>query len=252
MNLETYIERIDAYHEGALTETERLAFESDLESDADLLAAYDLYRQGNEAIEWQIGESLREQMQGWAQEDQRSAAPPKTGKVVAFRQIRWAAAAAVVLLLGLWFVFDQGGSPDNAELFASYYQAPDASGLRGQNASDNPLMTGLKLLEEGKGDDARAYFEQLLAGAPDNAEYQYYLGHAAMLQKDWAAAEKAFTSVETAATTVLAHKAAWNKALTLLAANRMPELKTQLESIRKDGDHGFYTQAGELLEELER
>jgi anti-sigma factor RsiW len=45
MNLETYIERIDAYHEGALTETERLAFESDLESDAELLAAYDLYRQ---------------------------------------------------------------------------------------------------------------------------------------------------------------------------------------------------------------
>jgi len=101
MNLETYIEKIDAYHEGALTETERLAFESDLESDAELKAAYDLYLQGNEAIEWQIGESLREQMQVWAQEDQRSAAAPKAGKVVAFRQIRWAAAAAVVLLLVL-------------------------------------------------------------------------------------------------------------------------------------------------------
>jgi len=252
MNLETYIEKIDAYQEGALTETERLAFESELESDAELKAAYDLYLQGNEAIEWQIGESLREQMQGWAKEEQGGATTKKAGKVVAFRQIRWAAAAAVVLLLGLWFVFDRSGSPDNAELFASYYQAPDASGLRGQNASENPLKAGLELLEEGRGDAARAHFEQLLAGSPDNAEYQYYLGHAAILQKDWAAAEQAFTAVETVETKTLAHKAAWNKALTLLAANRMPELKTQLEAIRKDGDHGFYTQAGELLEELER
>lgn len=250
MNLEAYIERIDAYQEGALTETERIAFESELASDVELKAAYDLYLKGNEAIEWQIGESLREQMQVWAQEDQHSAAPPKTGKVVAFRQIRWAAAAAVVLLLGLWFVFDRGGSPDHAELFAAYYQAPDASGLRGQNASENSLMTGLKLLEEGKGDAARAHFEQLLTGAPDNAEYRYYLGHAAMLQKDWAAAEKAFTAVETTGTTSLAHKAAWNKALTLLAAHRLAELKTQLEAIRKDGDHGYYTQAGELLKKM--
>ena len=155
MNLETYIERIDAYHEGALPEAERIAFESELASDAELKAAYDLYLQGNEAIEWQIGESLREQMQVWAQEEQGAATTKKAGKVVAFRQIRWAAAAALVVLLGLWFVFDRSGSPDNATLFASYYQAPDATGLRGQEGADNPLKAGLQLLEEGKGDAAR-------------------------------------------------------------------------------------------------
>lgn len=250
MNLETYIEKIDAYQEGALSETERIAFESELASDAELKAAYDLYLNGNEAIEWQIGESLREQMQVWAQEEKTAGTAPKSGKVVAFRQIRWAAAAALVVLLGLWFVFDRSGSHDNAALFASYYQAPDAAGLRGQEGSDSPLKAGLQLLEEGKGDAARAYFEQLLAASPDNLEYWYYLGHAAMLQKDWAAAEQAFSAAENSSTSSLAHKAAWNKALALLAANRIDDLKAQLEAIRKDKDHGFYTQAGDLLKKV--
>ncbi len=48
----------------------------------------------------------------------------------------------------------------------------------------------------------------------------------------------------------LAHKAAWNKALALLAANRIDDLKAQLEAIRKDKDHGFYTQAGDLLKKM--
>jgi len=38
--------------------------------------------------------------------------------------------------------------------------------------------------------------------------------------------------------------------LALLAANRIDDLKAQLEAIRKDKDHGFYTQAGDLLKKM--
>lgn len=253
MNLELYIEHIEAYEGKTLPEAERIQFEEALQSDAELQAAYELYRQADEAIEWQIGESLREQMQNWAREEQTVARPEKQGRVVAFRQIRRAAAAALVLLLGLWFVFDRGGSrPDNAELFVAYYVAPDASGLRGIAAADNPLKAGLALIEAGKGQEAYEYFESLLVASPDNVEYRYYQGHAAMLSKNWAIADGVFAQVESAAPETLAQKAAWNRALICLAEGKIPELKTRLEAIRQDSDHGYFTQAGELLEKLGR
>lgn len=251
MNLELYIERIEAYESKTLPEIERLQFEEALRSDAQLQEAYTLYHQADEAIEWQISESLRTQMQTWEQESPARTVAPMQSKLVAFRRIRWAAAAALVLLLGLWFVFDRGGNQvSSAELYAAYYTAPDASGLRGGNASDSPLKTGLIFLEEGKGQEAYKHFESLLLTSGDNAEYQYYLGHAAMLMKDWKAADSAFSDVESTGTETLAQKAAWNRALIRLAEGNISDLKNRLETIRQNPDHGYFMQAGELLDRL--
>ena len=68
MDLALYIDQIDRYAEGEMSAAERKIFEAELASNADLKQAYEVYLLGNEAIEQSIENSLRSQLQTWADE----------------------------------------------------------------------------------------------------------------------------------------------------------------------------------------
>jgi cytochrome c-type biogenesis protein CcmH/NrfG len=87
---------------------------------------------------------------------------------------------------------------------------------------------------------------------PENTEYRYYLGHAYIALNDWNAAIDAFASTERSAPFALAQRAAWNRALALLAAGRDAEGVALLEAIAANAGHGFSRQAGELLGKRKR
>lgn len=248
MNMETYIERIEAYLGGEMPDGERRRFEADLDADPELKSTLDLYRQSNQLIEWNIGENLRQQLRSWAKEEQ----PPKRTKVVSLRRWSMAVAAALALLISLWFVFDPmtPGNETAETLFAAYYEVPASSGVRSGGIQENIISAGLKLLNENEPEAALDYFSGLLENDPGNLEYRYYLGHANMLVKDWAAAEAAFSAAATAAAAPLAQKAEWNHALALLASGNKAALETRLDAIAANASHSFYEQAKVLKKQV--
>ena len=66
MDITLYIERIEQYESGAMSATDRSAFEAELVSNADLIQARDIFLQANDVIEQGIENKLRHQLQDWA------------------------------------------------------------------------------------------------------------------------------------------------------------------------------------------
>lgn len=117
--------------------------------------------------------------------------------------------------------------------------------MRG-DAEAGAEAVGLDMLRENQTELALAYFEKLAERDPKNPDYLYGYAHAAMQNGQWNKAVNAFREVERLASPALAQKANWNRALALLAADRMNEFDALIADIAQNPDHGFQKQAVEL------
>lgn len=250
MNLELYFDRIEQYESGALTEPERADMERELLENADLRQALALYRQTNEAIELHIENNLRNQLQEWA----AAEAPQTRGRIVTMKTVwvRWAAAAAVALLLG-WVGFRWAGTQYNdPALFVAYYEKPADSAFRAGTGADHPLQPGFEALQNNRLVEAAAFFSAIPAGNERYAEAQYYLGHATLQQQQYDAALTAFANAASSNETKWRDKAEWNRLLTFLAAGRTtePAFANLLNQVADAPDHSFAKPAKALRAKL--
>jgi hypothetical protein len=253
MDLEAYIERVEQYETGTLSSEGRAAFERDLAADAALREALDLYRQANDAIEVGIENRLRDQLQSWAAEAPAAARPAAVVRPLftVWRTRAVAAAAAVALLLLGWFGYRSMERQYTDEaLFAAYYEVPQAATQRG-GADANLLDRGLAALERGDAAEAAAMFEAVPPGDARYGEARYDLGHAALALRQYDRAIAAFAAARSDAR--IGEKAAWNQALTYLAAGRAddPDFRTLLQEIASDRDHSYAAQAAALDRKLD-
>ena len=256
MNLELYIERIEQYESGALTATERADFERDLAERSELQEALALYRQANHAIEQQVENNLRRQLQQWTAEDIRASETDTRpgGRVVSIGTVwmRWAVAASVLFLLG-WFGFSWAGSHfSDQALYSAYYEKPADSAFRAGGSEAHPLQVGFDALLNGNNAAAVSFFSAIV---PDNdryAEAQYYLGHAAVQLKQYDTAIQAFQRCAQRNEPKFREKAEWNLLLAYLAAGRTgdPAFKALLDRMAQSDDHSYHTAAKELGEKL--
>jgi len=252
MNLELYIERIEQYTAGDMSEPERTAFEAELAENTELQQALALYRESEAVIEQSIENNLRLQLQEWAAADQ--AAQPVTGKpaakVISMRSMamRWAAAAIVLLVAG-WFILQQSsqGFSDQA-IYAANYEQLDGSSLRG-NAPESLLGQGSEAFENKNYPVAETFFGQIPASDENYAKAQLYLGHIALQQQQYAQAITAFGKAVQANDTKVTEKAQWNLLLSYLAAGSTEDaaFKTLLEQVAQDANHSYHQKA-QILE----
>ncbi len=249
MNPDLYIERLDQYASGALSDEERAAFEAELKENPELQEALALYRESEAVIEQSIENDLRQQFQAWAAADlatQPLATEKREAKVISLRTValRWAAAAVVILVSG-WFILQQSslGLSDTA-LYASNYEAPDGSLLRG-SAPEDPLSQGAEAFTLKNYAVARTFFSQIPPTDPPYAEAQYFLGHIALQQQEYDNAIAAFDKAIQANDIRITEKAQWNMALTYVAAKRTEDaaFQTLLANIAGDENHSYYEQA---------
>jgi tetratricopeptide (TPR) repeat protein len=256
MNIELYIERIEQYETGAMTASGRSDFEKELAENSELQEALALYRQANDAIEQNIENNLRTQLQGWASNDARASAAETrpAGRVVSMGTVwmRWAMAAGVALLIG-WFGFQWAGNQySDQALYASYYEKPADSAFRAGDSETHPLQPGFDALQGGKYADAMVFFSDI---RPDNdryAEAQYYFGHAAVQLKQYDTAIGAFRRCAERNETKFSEKAQWNQLLVYVAAGRTndPEFKALLEIMTLSEENSFNSQAKALQGKL--
>jgi hypothetical protein len=251
MDITLYFERIEQYVSGDMTADARAAFEAELTQNNDLRQALALYRQSNEVVEQGIENNLRQQLQQWAAAEQQ---PPLTvvhGPAKSKIWTRLAIAASVALLLG-WFGWQWAGSaPSSQELYASYYEKPADSNFR-SGGTAHPLQPGFDALQAENFTAATAFFSTIAPGDERYFEAQYYLGHVYLLSRDYPKAITAFTACANSGEAKFAEKAAWNLALTYLAAGNTeaPAFNTLLEKMATDTNHSFHDKAKKLQEDL--
>ena len=246
MNLELYMERVEQYAQGTMPEAERLLFEAELATNADLRQAFELYHLGQEVIEQGVEAQLRLQLQGWAKSDTDTAAAPMTARRVTMRPmwVRLAAAASVALLLG-WFSIQWADRNYSDE-------APESSSFRAGVTIYNPLEAGFKALENNDLQAAEAFFRSIPTDHERYAEAQYYLGHTASQLKHYDLAIGAFQASIQRNEAKFQEKAEWNLLLTYVAAGQTKNADFQalLNRIASDPNHAYQKKAEALQGEL--
>ncbi|MEO6037371.1 MAG: hypothetical protein ABIQ93_03090 [Saprospiraceae bacterium] len=249
MDLELYIDRIEQYETGVLPAADRAAFESELGHNAELREALALFRQANEVVEQGIENSLREELQSWNVAAERPMTVTRSN--LRSTWLRLAAAASIALLMG-WFGYHWAHSQySDQAIFAGQYEKPTDSTIRGHGA-ERPLQPGFDALAEGNLPLASAFFSSIPTGDEYYAEAQYYLGHTALQQRQYAAAITAFGHTADRPASKFREKAAWNRVLAYLAAGRTeePVFQTYLGQIAADPAHSYQAQAQDLQKKL--
>lgn len=253
MNHELYIERLDQYATGSMSDPERAAFELELKENPELREALALYRESEAVIEQSIENNLRQQFQSWAAAD-HTTQPIATGKpeakVISLRTVvtRWAVAASVLLVAGFFYLYQSSQNLSDQSLFAANYEAPEDGPVRGDAAPVDPISQGAEAFNNKNYAVARTFFNQIPATDAPYAEAQYYLGHIALQQQQYDDAITAFEKTVQANDTRFTDKAQWNLVLTYLAANRTEDagFKALLATLAGDVNHSYYEQAKAL------
>lgn len=252
MNHDLYIERLDQYATGSMSDSERAAFEAELQENAELREALALYRESEAVIEQSIENNLRLQFQSWTAEN-RAAQPVATGKhetkIISLRTVvtRWAVAASVLLVAGFFYLYQSSQSLSDTALFAANYEVPDGSLMRGSAPAD-PLAQGAEAFSNKNYAVARTFFNQIPPTDPPYAEAQFFLGHIALQQQEYDLAIAAFDKAVKANDIRITEKAEWNIVLTYVAAGRTEDanFKTLLTALAGNVNHSYYEQAKAL------
>lgn len=249
MKLENYYDRIDQYHAGELSTGDRQNFERELGSNDELRQAEELYRLSLSALDYGVEESLRKDLKKWEQEGNRAASG---GRIISLRRtIFILSAAAAVLLLVLFARPFLMPAPSGDELFASYYEAPTESNMRGEAVPQNALTAGKTALAEESYADAIEEFSRIPVGDPLYVEAQFYLGHALVGLNNFSAAKKAFDIAANSNESKFKEKGEWNYILASLKLAPMDAaIESKLKTIAQNVDHSFAKEAREILKKM--
>lgn len=249
MKLENYYDRIDQYHAGELSTGDRQSFERELGSNDELRKAEELYRLSLSALDYGVEESLRSDLKKWEKEGNRAASG---GRIISLRRgIFILSAAAAVLLLVFFARPFLMPAPSSDELFASYYEAPTESSMRGGAVPQNALTAGKTALAEESYADAVEDFARIPEGDGLYVEAQYYLGHALVGLKNYSAAKKAFAIAADSNESKFNEKGEWNYVLASLKLGPMDAaVESKLKTIAQNENSSFVKEARELLKKM--
>jgi hypothetical protein len=241
MEQETLFDNIDAYIWNLLSDDERQTFEKTVAANEDLRAELALRQLENEAFQLADKDQLRAKMKAWRAEEETTDAvietaetetkvvPIHQGRVAWFTPMRWAAAAAIALLM----VF--GG---RYWATANYGSDALASAFEGKTGSDAPFYGSSGTVTTV---DAEALLKQA------QSAYQ---------AKNYDQATQIYQTILADKSVDINHReeAEWKLLMALMAdkkANAASGFETLLAQMVKDSSHKYHKPALELNEKVQ-
>ena len=223
------LEIIENYLNGGLSADERTRFETTLRTDpavADALAFYVLAKHTAKVDAHDARAQRQAELDALRRTPTRSqwAAP-----------MRWVAAASVVLLLGLGWVFlrDATGSPDATQLADAYItQNFDQLSTTMGGGSADSLTLGVGLYNDKKFAEAEAVFGDVLTRQPNSNRALRLAGIVALRQKKYDQAIDRFHRLSQR-TNLLSNDGTFLEAVALLQRN-LPLDKSQAKKLLED------------------
>ena len=236
--------RIENYLQNRLNETDRKAFEDQMEENPTLRQEVETYRlliEGvqRKAFQEAFGEDIKRMHQEW---DHKQAEP----KIRFLYQWQtYAVAAAVVLLLLVYF-----WPPSLYKQLALGYYTPDAAIGRTLGSKPQLEYDGDEFYERENYSKAKQTYQQSLKTTPDHRPLQYRMGLVNMATDNYQEAISYFLQI-IPTDTLLYPKSRWYVALAYLACNEAEMADEVLRDLAKFSNKQYARKAEGLLREME-
>lgn len=220
------LEIIENYLTGQLSTDERTRFEATLRTDPAVADALAFYMLAKQTAKVEARAQRQTELDALRQRPFRSqwAAP-----------MRWAAAASIVLLLGLgwFFLLDTTGSTDATQLANAYItQNFDQLPTSMDGGSTDSLKQGVGLYNEKKFAEAEAVFQDVLTQQPDNDRALKFAGLVALRQQKYDQAIDRFHRLSQR-TDLFSNPGTFLEAIALLQRN-LPMDKSQAKKLLEE------------------
>lgn len=227
------LDYIDRYFQKGLTEAEAKDFEGRCQTDEDFADTVAFYIMSRQAAKEKL---VEEKASVWPANER----PPETN-VVPMAPVRrqpfklwisYAAAACVLLLIGLFFLFPKSTPQSLAHVYVQKNLSQIGHTMDG--ATDS-MQKGISAYNDGKYAEALALFTALYKANPDNNDALEYAGRSCLKQKNYEEALALFT--ELANKKLVSNRGPFLKAVTLLernAAGDKEAAKKLLERVRNE------------------
>lgn len=252
MNEEKKYEQIQSYLDGDLSETERQAFEQELNQDSDLQAELNLHLLSNDAIELVIEDSLRDDLKQLQLESQKVTEPAKKGRVVGLRRrlVSLSIAASILLVVGFFAANYQINQYGNQSIAGAMYENDLLNRVRG-NSNASLLQQGMEFYTQENYAAAIEYFEQV-DNATLKAEADYAKGHAQYNLGLFPAAVESFAAAVDSQDPRFVEKAELFYLLSALAANQTDtnRFNTTLNQLLENEEHLHHQEALNIQKKL--
>lgn len=252
------LDKIEKYLNGALSEAEEKAFDTEIEKDPELAAAVDNFGVANDAIELLIEDNLRAELDNLRAEESQGGATNvvsinKNKPVAKMRSLRTylAAAASVAILLGFFGMNWVGNNYSNSALSEGIYDGFDMPNVRSGSNTLHPFSEGITAYNSGDYTKAIPFFQGIVVDDPRYAEAQFYLGHTLLNNEDFSGAANQFKKIQTLNDPRYTENAEWYQVVAQLSAEETnDEFHTLLNKIVNDENHTFNSQAVVLQNKL--
>ncbi len=239
------IQIIEAYLNNQLDEADKRAFEQRLEQSEELSAEFERHQMTHKALDFLVAKNLKAQLESLeaadsAETEQAEARViPMKSRGRRLLMLRTAAAALVIIALGLFYLYFPLNQPTGLELASANYEMPDYnSRSSAETGLQNVLDNGLAALEN---KDYTQAINLLGSVQPDDGLYvqaQYFKGHAHFLDQQYAAAEQAFETVSQSNDLRYIAEAEWYGLLSCLAQNKACTEK--VNTLLNNTEHPYY------------
>ena len=241
MNEELYI-TFENYFNNEISQVEKLEFENQLQSDADMQQKFEIYKDANRFLETKFSSetmAFKNNLDTISKAHFAEKAEKKT-KVIAFKPWQYAVAASIAILFGTWF-YMQNSIPQYGD-----YSNPETAMFVERSVGDANLKEAQNAFNAKDYKKAAASFEKV--SDMKNLELQYFYAISLIETDNYAKAETLLKEIKLG-TSVYKEKATWYLALSNLKQKKLEDCKTYLKQIPAEADD--YDKAQKLLKRLD-
>jgi len=252
MDLRPYLDELERFADGQLSESEQEAFEQRLAQDEKLSAAYEEYEQFTADLRWVAGhETLRLRLQNLDKRlDERQAALANMQTRTRTSRLRWGLVVAGVLLalsIGAWLLL-RPHPLDADEAWTRYYVPDPGLSEAAAQSTDNPLLVeAMRQYREGHYPAAIHSLRRIPASTLGDDTLLYYTGVMLLRQDEASAARSYLTRATRLPASVLAQKARYHLAMAQWRTGQRPEARATLQQVAQDTQHPYWAEAQAAL-----
>jgi TolA-binding protein len=253
MDLRPYLDELERFADGQLSEAEQDAFEQRLAQDEELSAAYAAYEQFTADLRWVAGhETLRQRLRNLDKRlDERQTALTNLETRTQAARMRWGwLVVGLVLALGVaaWFLFRP--RPLDAEQAWTHYYVPDPglSETEAQRTSNPLLIQAMRQYRDGHYSAALHSLRRIPASTLGDDTLLYYTGVMLLRQNEAGAARSYLTRATQQPTSVLASKARYHLAMAQLRTGEWLQARATLQSIAGNTQNPYWVEAQAALQ----
>ncbi|MBC6991823.1 hypothetical protein [Hymenobacter sp. BT491] len=251
-DLRPYIEELERFADGQMSNDEQAAFEERLSHDADLRHAYEIYEQLTADLRWVAGHAtLRQRLLALDQRlDQRQSAVTRMRRRKRSTQKRWGilAAGALLLIAGVWLM-TRSGIRSNDPWTRYYVPDPGLPEVTVQGDRRPLLAEAMRQYREGHFSTALGTLRRVPTDNIGQDTLLYYNGIFLLRENQAAAARPFLRRVSQQSESPLAGRARYHLGMASWKEERVEEASRMLRDVAADSVNPYRRAAQHLLKD---